>query len=216
MAHILVIGASAGIGLATVGRALDKGHAVRAFARQAHRIARHDAKLDKRTGDALSAHDVTAALTGVDAVVLVLGASAYLAPTTLFSRATRILVDAMTVAAATGGTRRLIVVTGLGAGDSRGIGPLAYTHLLFPLVLKRIYDDKDVQEQMIRASTLDWTIVRPGILTNGPATDSYRALPERADWRGGSVSRADVAAYLVRLVETGEMTGRTPLLLGPG
>ena len=55
---------------------------------------------------------------------------------------TRILVDAMKAA----GAKRLIVVTGLGAGDSRGHGGLLYDAVVFPLLLKRFYDDKDVQE----------------------------------------------------------------------
>ena len=80
--------------------------------------------------------------------------------TTLFSKATRVLVDAMQAK----GVKRLLVVTGLGAGDSRGHGGLLYDAVLFPLVLKRVYDDKDVAEQIVKASGLDWTIVRPGAL----------------------------------------------------
>jgi hypothetical protein len=68
------------------------------------------------------------------------------------------LVDAMKAA----GLKRLIAVTGLGAGDSRGHGGLLYDVVVFPLLLKRVYDDKDVQEWIIKSSGLDWTIVRPG------------------------------------------------------
>jgi uncharacterized protein YbjT (DUF2867 family) len=67
------------------------------------------------------------------------------------------------------GVNRLIAVTGLGAGDSRGHGGILYDAVVFPLLLKRAYDDKDVQEWIIRSSGLDWTIVRPGLLTSGPA-----------------------------------------------
>jgi putative NADH-flavin reductase len=86
--------------------------------------------------------------------------------TRLFSDSTRILVDAMKAT----GVKRLISVTGIGAGDSRGHGGLLYDAVVFPLLLKRIYDDKDVQEWIIKSSGLDWTIVRPGLLTNRPAT----------------------------------------------
>ena len=68
------------------------------------------------------------------------------------------------------GVKRLIAVTGLGAGDSRGHGGFLYDAVAFPLLLKRVYDDKDVQEWIIKSSGLDWTIVRPGLLTNSPAT----------------------------------------------
>jgi hypothetical protein len=58
------------------------------------------------------------------------------------------------------GVKRLIAVTGPGAGDSRGHSGLLYDAVAFPLLLKRVYDDEDVQEWIIRSSGLDWTIVR--------------------------------------------------------
>jgi uncharacterized protein YbjT (DUF2867 family) len=79
--------------------------------------------------------------------------------------------------------------------------------------LKRVYDDKDVQEWIVRSSGLDWTIVRPGMLTNGPATDHYRVLTASKDWRFGVISRADVADFLVRLTSDRALIGTTPLLI---
>ena len=163
MAHVLVIGASQGIGLETVKAALAAGHRVRAFARSADRISlsREDlahGNLELRTGDALKAGDVAAALEGIDAVVQALGVPVrdLLGPVRLFSEATGILVPAMQAA----GVRRLVAVTGFGAGDSRdAIGLLQ--RLPFRLVFGRAYDDKDVQEMRIRRSGLDWTLVRP-------------------------------------------------------
>jgi len=129
--------------------------------------------------------------------------------TRLFSAATRILVDAMRER----GVRRLVAVTGIGAGDGRGHGGFLYDTIAFPLILKRIYDDKDVQEQIIRASGLEWTIVRPGILRDGRATGQARALTDPKDWRAGSVTRADVAAFLVREAFERRFVGLTPLLI---
>jgi putative NADH-flavin reductase len=213
MAVILVVGASRGIGLETVKRALAEGHAVRAFARSAASIPLEDEKLQKIPGDALVRTTVAAALPGADAVIQTLGATfgpeTMLKGTTLFSRATRVLVDAMVAA----GIRRLIAVTGLGAGDSRGHGGLLYDTIIFPLMLKRVYDDKDVQEQIIRRSGLEWTIVRPGLLTSGPVTRAYRALLNPNDWRAGSISRADVADFLVKQVTDLAYVGRAPLLI---
>ncbi len=96
--------------------------------------------------------------------------------------------------------RRLICVTGLGAGDSRGQGGLLYNAGLC-LFLGRVYADKDVQERIIRWSRLDWTIVRPTILTNGPRTGTYRVLVDQRDWTSGFISRADVADFLVTQIE---------------
>ena len=213
MASLLVIGASQGIGLETVKRALSEGHTVRAFARGAAGIAIDDAKLTKITGDTLDAAAVGAAVAGADAVIQTLGAPktamAVLSGTTLFSKATRILIDAMRAA----GVHRLVAVTGMGAGDSRGYGGFLYDALMFPLLLKRIYDDKDVEEQMIRASGLEWTIARPGLLTGGAATGRMRVLADRKDWQAGSVTRADVAQFLVREAFERRYVSKTPLLI---
>ena len=214
MALILVVGASRGIGNETVQRALADGHSVRALARSAGGALLERPGLEKIGGDARDAATVARALSGVDAVIETLGESpslkAVVSGTTLFSSATRVLIDAMRAAS----VRRLVAVTGLGAGDSRGrAGWFLYDALVFPLLLKRIYDDKDVQEQMIKASGLDWTIVRPGLLTSGPATGRPRALSAPEDWRAGSVSRADVADFLVREAFERRFLGETPLLI---
>ena len=213
MATVLVIGASRGIGLETVKRALAAGHRVRAFARGAGSIPLDAPALEKIGGDALDKAGVAAAVAGADAVIQSLGApkgpQAILSGTTLFSQATRILIEAMRE----NGVRRLVTVTGLGAGDSRGHGSFLYDAILFPLLLKRVYDDKDVQEQMIRASGLEWTIARPGLLTSGPATGQARALVDPKDWRAGSISRADVADFLVREAFERRFVGKTPLLI---
>ena len=77
-----------------------------------------------------------------------------------------------------------------------------------------VYDDKDVQEWIIKSSGLDWTIVRPGLLTNSDATGIYRVLTAPKDWRFGMISRADVADFLVRQVDDHALIGTTPLLIG--
>jgi uncharacterized protein YbjT (DUF2867 family) len=84
---------------------------------------------------------------------------------------------------------------------------------MFPLLLKRIYDDKDVAEQIVRASGLDWTIVRPGGLTNGPATGRYHVLADPASWRAGVISRADVADFLAKEVDSATYLHKTPELV---
>jgi uncharacterized protein YbjT (DUF2867 family) len=212
--RVLVIGASRGIGLETVKALLAAGNNVRALARSASKIALGDPHLEKVDGNALEQATVARALSGVDAVVQSLGVDfgpdAVLKGTTLFSKATRVLVDAMRAS----GVKRLIAVTGFGAGDSRGHGGLLYEALLFPLFLKRVYDDKDVAEQMIKASGLDWTIARPGVLTSGPARGGYQVLTEPSTWRAGFITRADVADFLANQVADRSYVGKTPVLIG--
>src|SRR6516165_6811413 len=213
MAKLLVIGASRGIGLETVKAALLGGHSVCALARSAASIPIQNAALDKVSGNALDSDTIRNALKDVNVVVQTVGVDisprAIFEPTTLFSQSTRILVDAMKA----GGINRLIAVTGLGAGDSRGHGGLLYDAVVFPLLLKRVYDDKDVQEWIIKSSGLDWTIVRPGLLTNRPATHNYRVLTTPKDWRFGTISRADVADFLVRQVDDRTLIGSVPVLI---
>ena len=193
--------------------ALLAGHGVRALARSAASIPIQNTNLEKVSGDALDTDTIWNALKDVNMVVQTLGVDisprAIFEPTTLFSQSTRLLVGAMKAA----GVKRLIAVTGLGAGDSRGHGGFLYDTVAFPLLLKRVYDDKDVQELLIRSSELDWIILRPGLLTNSPATGQYRVLTASNEWRFGTISRADVADFIVRQIDDRALIGATPLLI---
>jgi len=211
MAHILVVGASKGIGLETVKAALARGHKVRALARSVGAITLDHPMLEKMAGDATDTSDLARAVAGVDAVALCLGVTNVFSsqPVTLFSKATRLLIPAMKAA----GVSRLVCITGLGTGDSRGKGSWLYTKVFFPLILSRIYEDKDVQEQFVRDSGLVWTIFRPGMLTNGPATGRARVVTDRAQWRDARVSRADVAEVIVTEIERPAFVGQAPVVI---
>ncbi|MEE4293859.1 MAG: NAD(P)H-binding protein [Xanthomonadales bacterium] len=213
MANILVIGASRGTGLETVKRALEEGYHVRAFARSADQICIDDPNLERFAGDATEPADVRRALSGMDAVIQALGVTTgpemIVRGTELFSKATRVLVEAMQAE----GVSRLVALTGFGAGDSRNQGGCLY-NLGFNAVLGRVYDDKNVQEHLIRSSDLAWTIARPVILTDRPATHRYRVLLDPADWRSGTIARADVADFLVKQVASEEYLRKAPVLIG--
>lgn len=211
MPSLLVIGASRGVGLATVEAALEAGFRVKAFARSADRITARSDRLERIEGDARKADALEAALADVDAVALTLGVPTdrrlLTGPITLFSEATAQLLPAMRRAS----VQRLVCLTGFGAGDSRrAIHPLQRPP--FDLLLGRAYRDKDRQEEMIRASSLDWTLVRPGVLLPGPRTGRYRVRMEPKDWRNGPITRADVADYIVRALQDPGTIGRTPVL----
>jgi len=164
-------------------------------------------------GDARSTEDLRRALTGIYAVVLSLGVPPgpgfIVGPVDLFSSATRALLLAMQET----GVRRLIAVTGFGAGDSRAAIPFLQS-LPFNLVFGRAYADKDIQEHLIRDSGLDWTLVRPGVLTNGRVTGRYRVLSEPGTWRNGIVSRADVADFIVAQLDSRDFVHRAPVVIG--
>ena len=196
--RVLVLGATSGIGALAVDEALSRDYAVRAFARSAGDLTSTE-QLEPYVGDALVADDVAGALRCVDAVIYALGIKESLAmlwqEVTLFSDTTRILLPAMHAQ----GMKRLIVVTGFGAGRSKA-AMSKIEQIGHRAILGKPYADKDRQEEMIRESALDWTIVRPVILTNGNKTGTYRILRDEAQWRNGLISRADVAHYLLDAV----------------
>lgn len=205
-----VIGASRGIGRKVVDEALERGHEVVAMARSATSLGIEHAAFTAIDGDATNATDVARAIEGADAVILTLGVpkdARVLKATTLFSDATRTLIAAMDEA----GIKRLLTVTGFGAGDSKDklSTPERMTQKAF---LGRAYADKDVQEQLIRDSDLDWTIARPGILSDNRKSNAYKVLVEKDTWRNGLINRSDVADFLVSAAEAASHIHQTPAL----
>lgn len=212
MKTLLIIGASKGIGRKAIDYALELGCNVRAMARSAEKIELEHDRLEKFSGDATDPNDVRRALDGVDAVILALGVPSgptrLLQPVTLFSRSTEILVDAMEAS----GPKRLIVVTGFGAGESRS-AMNRVEEFGHHMLLGRAYADKDVQEKIIERSSLNWTIARPTILTNGRATGKYKILTDPESWRNGLISRSDVAGFLVDRALDRENLHEAPVLV---
>jgi putative NADH-flavin reductase len=208
--RLLIIGASKGIGLEATRQALEAGYNVRAFARSAMEMDISDPKLEKVCGDARKPEDIKAALSGVDAVIQTLGVRLLdlLRPIYIFSDATRVLITAMQAQR----VKRLICVTGFGAGDSRA--SISYLQRLpFKIIFGHAYKDKSVQECLVKASGLDWTIARPGVLISGPQTGHYKVLAETSQWRNGTISRSDVAEFLVRQVEEENYIHKSPVLI---
>ncbi len=207
---ITVIGASRGIGRKVVDYALSRGHTVRALARSADSMGIAATGFEPVAGDATDPVALARAVEGANAVILTLGVPRDLRAlkrTTLFSDATRALIPVMEIA----GLRRLLVVTGFGAGDSEA-KLSSFEKIPFKLFLGRAYADKAVQEEMIRASGLDWTIARPGILNDNAMSGKYKVLVEPETWRQGIISRADVAHFLVHAAEDASHIGKTPAI----
>lgn len=206
-----VIGASRGIGRKVVEDALQRGHAVTAMSRSATQAFTDPPEaLTVLDGDATDPADVACAIDGAEAVLLTLGVPRdlrVLKPTTLFSDATRVLIAAMEAA----GIKRLLTVTGFGTGDSaeKLSTPERLTQTA---LLGRAYADKDLQEQLLRDSALDWTIARPGILSDNRKSNAYKVLVEKETWRNGMINRADVADFLVSAAEQGTYLHQTPAL----
>lgn len=208
MMKLLVIGATRGIGLELLQQAVAAGHEVTALARNPQSLSFSHEQLKVVKGDILNQRSLEEAVSGQDAVCVTIGVKVTREPVSIFSEGTKRVVAAMRNSSC----RRLICVTGIGAGDSRGHGGFLYDRIFNPLFLKTIYADKDRQETIVRESGLDWVIVRPGFLTNGARTGKYRALTELEGIRAGKISRADVADFILREAAEMKYKGQTPLV----
>lgn len=205
---LLVIGASRGIGLVLVRQALEAEHEVTALLRKPATFEVKHPKLNVAKGDILDSASISSAVMGQDAVCVTIGIKVTRKPVTIFSKGGKIVVEAMK----NSNCKRLIVVTGIGAGDSKGHGGFLYDKLFTPLFLKTIYEDKERQEAIVRESGLDWVIVRPGFLTNGPRTGQYRALTDLKGVKAGKISRSDVADFILREAVEMKYKHQAPLL----
>ncbi|OGA56284.1 MAG: flavin reductase [Betaproteobacteria bacterium RIFCSPLOWO2_12_FULL_62_58] len=206
--NILIVGATRGIGRQLLEQALISGHTVTALVRNPQRLATRHERLKVVKGDILDSDSVARAMAGQGAVCCTIGVKAPWPRVTVFSEGTRNVLQAMKKA----GVKRLICVTGIGAGDSKGHGGFLYDRIFTPLLLKPAYADKDRQESLIKASDVDWTIVRPGFLTNGPLTRNYRMLTDMTGVTAGWISRADVAHFILREFASNQYLRQTPLL----
>jgi len=196
--RIMVLGATGKTGNQIVRQALGAGLEVGAFVRDPARLTISDPKLRVVTGDVLDAASVAEGLAGgYDAVISALGVF-HREPRTELSRGTASVIRAMEKH----GIRRLVVISSLGAGDSKGQGSLL-ARWLQSFLLKHVLADKDRQEEAIRASSLDWTILRPPQLTDEPAIRddlvawSGKPTRDRKTWK---VSRASVARAAIKAV----------------
>ena len=204
---VVVIGAGGPLGLAVLRRSIVENHTVTAIARRPDSFEKIDG-VTSAAGDVLNLAFLEAALTDQDCVICVLGTPWSRKATTLLSEGTRNIMEAMK----RNDVRRLVCVTGIGAGDSRGHGGWLYDHIIQPFLLNEIYRDKTRQEAVIRASDRQWVIVRPAQLTNGPATGRYRVATDLTGVVAKTISRADVAEFLVRQLVSDEYLGMTPVL----
>lgn len=214
---LTIFAATGGIGRQVVEQALAAGHDVTAVVRNPGKMT-----ADVRTVTAdLAAPDQSAlesAVGGADAVISGLGPRR-LSEAGITAPGTRAIVSAMKAR----GVRRLVVVSAAPVGTVPSPGRpntprhdpgdgFFMRHLLGPAIkfaLRRHYADLAVMEDVLRESDLDWTVVRPPRLTNGPRTGRYRTAIGRNLRRGARVSRADVADLMLASLGRAETIGQS-------
>ena len=197
--RLTIFGASGGTGRELVQQALAGGHEVTAVVRDPARLGvpAHPG-LQVVTADVMDPASILPAVTGADAVLTAAGPRGT-GPTTVITDSVRSIAAAMAKA----GTRRLLAVSGSIVADDGEDFALRY--VLKPVArrtfLRHVCADMRQAEADIAGTDLDWTIVRPPALTGGPATGRYRTAFDRGLARGIRVSRADLAACMLSLID---------------
>jgi putative NADH-flavin reductase len=195
--NITIIGASAGIGLETVKRGLNRNHSITTLSRSEIEI-KEKKSLNMILGDATNKADLINSIQQADAIIVTLGTGRNMKATTLFSDFAKLIVEInrekkMDVP--------FIFVTGFGAGESKNYVPWM-VKLFLKYLLKDVYADKTKMEEIITNSDLNWTVVRPGRLLDKELTEKYRI--ENTLFKGiniGGINRADVADFLIKQAE---------------
>jgi putative NADH-flavin reductase len=192
MSRVLILGATGGTGRHLVLQAIAAGHDATILVRHPERLPAGIERARVVTGDATDAAAVREVVRGQDSVISVLGVGTALKSSGLITNAAPAVVEAMSQA----GVRRLVWTSAYGVGETYRDAPLI-PRILFAVLLRDLYADKTAGEAAIRSSQLDWTLVHPTTLSNRPAKGRCRS-GERLKLSGmPTISRADVAAFLV-------------------
>jgi putative NADH-flavin reductase len=203
--RIVVFGASGGTGSQVARQALAAGHEVTAVIRRSGALAAQG-RLRVAVG-ALDDMDVVEnAVQGQDVVISALGADRK-GPTTVCTDAIGVIIKGMR----TQHVGRLLVVSAYGAAETRNRS--MYSWILWALKGDSMRD-KESMEALVRGSEVDWTIVRPPALTNGPPTETYRTGTDLRIGLRSRISRADVADFLLRETASPAFTGLAPRITG--
>lgn len=205
--NLLIIGATGGTGRELVEQALARGHFVTAFARNPAKVQMQHPNLSVAEGNVLDYTTVDRAVQGKDAVLCALGHKKWIIKTSILSDGTRNIIKAMEKH----GVKRFICETSLGVGDSRGKLGLYYTLFVIPLLLFFYYRDKELQEQHIRESGLDWIIVRPAAFRPGGRRGTYRHGLDIGNWiLTNRITRADAADFMLNQLTDDTYLRKTP------
>lgn len=202
---VSIFGSTGSIGLHLVEQALEKGHIVTAFVRTPSKLATRHHNLKIVQGDVMDFSAVERAVRGQDAILCSLGAGA---KGVVRSEGTRNIIRVMEKM----GIRRFICQSTLGVGDSWGNLNFFWKHVMFRGLLSQAYQDHVRQEDIVKQSHLNWTIIRPGAFIDGERTGIYRCgFPGTDQTVKRKISRADVADFILK-----QLTDDTFLFKSPG
>ncbi|WP_413872297.1 NAD(P)-dependent oxidoreductase [Albidovulum sp.] len=205
--RLFVLGASGGVGSKLLAQAAARGHQVTAQTRTPGKIE-ESSPVEVVVGSPTDEAFLRRSLGEHDAAILCIGVDS-IGKTTLFSDTTQALVSAMQATR----MKRLVAITGIGSGDTRGHGGWFYNRVIFPLFTRNRYADKDRQEALIERSGLDWTIVRPAPFTANAGAGPlqvFTKIPPGLQLR--SISRAEVATFILDVLENCQFIHQKPFI----
>jgi putative NADH-flavin reductase len=191
--NLLVLGATGGTGREVVSQALAAGHNVTVLVRDARRVPMVTDRLQVVQGDVTGeSPTLSDVMLGQDAVISTLGVGRSFTPNGLMARSAPLIVEAMV----RHGVTRLIHTSAFGVGPTYVDLPVL-PRLFIRTLLRNIYRDKAMGDECIHRCELEWTIVYPAGLTDGPKTGHYRSGEHLPLIGFPSVSRADLADFLL-------------------
>lgn len=203
---IIIFGATGKTGRKLLEQALEQGHFVTAFARNPAKLDVKNENLQIVQGDVMNLAAVEQAVQVQEAVMSAIGAPDK-SREPVRSEGTQNIIRAMEEA----NVRRFISISTIGVGDSRETLPFLYKYILVPLFLRHAFADHEIQENYIKQSQLDWTIIRPAALTDDNRTGAYRhGFPVTEKNLKLKISRADVADFMLKQLTDKTYFHKTP------
>lgn len=207
--NLLVIGGSKGIGGHAVAMALTHQHRVTLLDRGADDfLLAANPEFTGVVADVQETDKLVSAMAGQDAVLVCIGARSGAGEARRLETATAAVIAAMKQEH----VHRLVAVTGIGAVETLQATGFWFRRVLTPLLYQPLFAERIRQEELIRESGLDWTVLRPTYLAPGPRSGRVLASTDFTSVRATPVSRADVAEVAIQELETGHWCGKSPLL----
>lgn len=192
---LAIIGGTGKTGKALIKQGLDAGHTITAMVRNPNKLKISHPLLDVVVGNVLNKEDLIQAFKGKDAVLSALGHKRFFLKTTILSRGTDNILKAMEI----NSIDRFICITSMGINDNKYKLGVYYTLFVIPVIIFFYFKDKAKQEKLIIKSNSDWTIVRPGQLTNGRLKNSYKHGSNLGSYLFTKmISRASVAHFMLQ------------------
>ena len=202
--NILLFGATGGTGRQVISQGIQAGHHITAFVRNPKSLQVKSKLLKVITGNILSQKDVQEVVKGQDVVISTLGnktSHALWETNHTISDGVKNIISAMKKEK----VRRLLFVASFGVNEKIFLPE----KLFIKVVLKNIFADIPLQEQRIKESGLDWTLVHPARLTTVLKIGKYHAQEDLPIGIFSQISRAGVADFLLNNISNRSVIGKT-------